>query len=751
MSQAFQYFGKNVLKTETSSCSICCLRNLHNEVTHQCLDCGDVLCDVCQKGHCASRITHDHRVVPIEDVRSGKFVVAEAQAALPCSNTTHKGATCTYFCQTCGKLMCELCLLFEHKGHEILPLQEAARQCGKQLEEQSVKLETYLTEITSVLEMNSSRRESIIASREDTLKILREKTQAIVGLIHEQEQKAVDKVTRLCESQLLLVSTMNYKLDQITKLCPKVLSLTHSVLEAREDLHLLLLCNDLEKCFKESQQLQDSMLAFENKWKIPRFNVKCDFPNSSVIGIKQSFVSPHLVQEESKERVILSDDANGGQITSAHPGGKQSVKSCNAEDTSTQKQARPTRPQGKVGANKQHLPTKDQMVICSNGILTDTVHSNDTEGMSGYSTHDDTSLEESEDGFQLTKSVVIVGKGGTQLTNSLPGSQTTVRSKESGSGIGSRLEKYEELTSQGYSVLAANPVLVEKRSPQDGHNAQSDNPDNSRSPGQRNVRALQLQKTNHYHLRVVNDKTDPEIKGLAVASGNTTIADNGNKKIRLIDKKGHSANMTKNILKDNIPAHALVHLGHVVVYICGSCIYIADKSLRTQLVIQLKIDKSACRGLILCKYTDTSFMVGNLPENLVRVYSINGQLMSTRRAPVPGPITAMSLTNDEDILFSCPGAVSQIQKYGNVTQVFRPPNISDWFPEGTCMDRWNNLYVANSRQNQIHVFGQGGEQLCIHSTLSDNLESPRCLAISLDRLIVSGDHPHLFVYTILEV
>ncbi|XP_067662723.1 uncharacterized protein [Haliotis asinina] len=732
MREAFQCYRKKILKRQTSSCSICSLRNLHSEATHECLDCGDVLCDVCQKGHCASRITHDHRVVPIEDVRSGKFVVAEAQVVLPCSNTTHKGATYAHFCHTCGKLMCELCLLLEHTGHEILPLQEAARQCGQQLQEQSVKLQTYLTEITSVLEVSNSRHDSIIASRGATLKILQEKTQAVVALIHKQEQEAIEKVTRLCENQLLLVSTMDHKLDLITKLCPKVLSLTYSVLEAKEDLHLLLLCNDLEKCFKESQQLQDSVLMFENKWKIPKFNVKCDFPNTSVIGIKQSFVSPHLMQEESKESVVMSDDANGSQITSVHPGGKQLVRSSTAEDTSTQT----NRPHGKIKGNKH---TKDQMDVCSNGILTtDTVLSNDAEGTSGYSTHDHTSFQESENEIQLTKSQVIVSKEGKQLLNSLLGCQTTVSSKE--------------LTSEGYGVLMTNPVQAVKGSPHGGQYVQSAVPQNTRrSPGQSNARYLQLQNTNLYHLRVVNDTRDPEIKGLAVASGNTTIADNGNKKIRLIDKKGHSANMTKNVLKDYIPAHALAHLGHVVVYICGSCIYIADKSLRTQKTVLLDLDKSACPGLILCKYTDTSFMVGNLPENLVRVYSIYGQLMSMRRSPVPGPITAMSLTNDEHILFSCPGAVSQIQKYGNIVQVFKPPGIPDWFPEGTCMDMKNNLYVANSRQNQIHVFGTRGEQLYVHSTLSDNLVSPRCLAMSLNRLIVSGDHPHLFVYTALEV
>ncbi|XP_046338563.2 uncharacterized protein LOC124119931 [Haliotis rufescens] len=755
ISRVFGLLGNGLPKTETSNCSICCLRNQLNEATHQCLDCADVLCDLCQKGHNASRITHAHRVVAIEDVKSGKYVVT-AQTTLPCSNSAHKRANCAYFCQICVSPMCEYCLLFEHKGHQILPLEEASRQCGKQLEERSEKLDTYLAEVTSMLEKSSSRRGNIIASREATLNTLREKTQAMVESLQKQEQEAVEKVTRLCENQLLLVSTMNHKLEQITNLCPKVLSLTHSVLEAREDLQFLLLCKDLEKCFEESEHLQDSIETFAIKWKIPKFKVQCDFPNNSVIGVKQSFVSPQLLQGESKERGVLSgEDSDRRQIISATSGGKHSNSSLKAEENSTLKQAQPTGPQKLKGGNKQHMATKDELEVCSNGILTtDTFLSNDTNWASASSKLDAAeSPEDPEDVFHLAKSLVIVAEEGKMLTNSFPRHPTTVKCKEPGRGIGSRLEEGDVRTSQGRGVPMINPVLRDIGSPLDGQYVQSAVPENTcRTQGRSNgVGSLRLEKTKVYHLRVVNDETDPEIKGLAVALGNTTIADNGNKKIRLIDKKGHSANMSKNVLKDNIPTHALVHLGHMVVYICGACIYIADKSLRAQRVVPLEISKSASQGLILCKYTDTSFMVGNLPENLVRVYNSNGQLTSVRKAPVDGPINAMSLSNEEHVLFSCPGAVFQIQKYGNLSQVFKPPNVPDWYPEGTCVDKRNNLYVANPRQNRIHVFSAGGEQLYLHSTLSDNLVSPRCLAISSNRLFVSGNHPHLFVFTILDV
>ncbi|XP_048245942.1 uncharacterized protein LOC125371646 [Haliotis rufescens] len=271
--------------------------------------------------------------------------------------------------------------------------------------------------------------------------------------------------------------------------------------------------------------------------------------------------------------------------------------------------------------------------------------------------------------------------------------------------------------------------------------------------GSNSIRSVTLKKMNICKLKVTKDTRDPEIKSLGILNDKLVIADNANKKIRAMTTCGTLTDMNhKNTpLTDDLPAHTIACLDDCVVYICGSTIYITDRILKCLRSVMLRTTGS--KHVVLCRHASTQFLVGNLPGNLLLLYNTDGQMITTQQAPVDGPIAAISLSNEDDFLISSlnqPGAVFQVKKNGTLARTFRPPNATEWYPEGTCMDKRNNLYVADPRQNQIHVFNAGGEQLCIHSTLSDDLVSPRCLAISSNRLFVSGNQPHLFVFDIFN-
>ncbi|XP_067662715.1 uncharacterized protein [Haliotis asinina] len=321
-----------LVKSGLMYCSVCCLHSQRNKVTHQCLDCADFLCDECHTGHQSSSATYSHRVVAIEDVNTGKYVV-EAKKNIPCGETNHRGRTYTYFCQSCVIPICELCFLFQHRGHEVLTIDDAVQICSKTLVERSQQLSKCITDSTSTLERFRNLHQDISSIREATVKCIRNKTKKAVDLILEQEQAAVTKLSKACDRQLKLTSTLSSDLKKISSLCPKLLSLTNLVLGPGQDTSVLVLHNDLEKCFNESKLLQDATDVFASKLKTPVFVVRCDIPQSSVISITHSFQNSVVGAGDSKKDESMPHDKSASSVLSTNV-----VSAAKVDDGVTRKQ-----------------------------------------------------------------------------------------------------------------------------------------------------------------------------------------------------------------------------------------------------------------------------------------------------------------------------------------------------------------------------------------------------------------------------
>ncbi|XP_048245229.1 uncharacterized protein LOC124119952 [Haliotis rufescens] len=413
-----------------------------------------MFCVVCQAGHQASSATYSHKVVAIGDVKTGTYVVEAKKRSFPCGDANHRGRAHAYFCQSCVIPICELCLLFQHKGHVILTLDEAAQNCATKLEERSQQLSTYVTEsATPKLKMFRNLERDISSIQETALKSIRNKTQTAVDLVLKQEQEAVKKLSKLCDRQLKLTSTLNTDLEQMSNLCPKLLSLTNLVLRLGQDVAVLILHNDLESCFKESKQLQDATDVFASKLKVPVFDVRCDVPPKSVISITHSFQNAVVGDENIKKDETIPCGESRSSVSSTYPG-----STAKSGDGLTRKQAEgmkdvsfstSLRPKTLIAKSNPHL--SDTVSKCLAGetvsgipfaivaprvkfepsktgfIITDVLCSNENlvaegsaeDGTSSvYMRNDsDTCQQEDYSGFKLTESLMIVGEAGKALSS----------------------------------------------------------------------------------------------------------------------------------------------------------------------------------------------------------------------------------------------------------------------------------------------------------------------------------------------
>ena len=90
------------------TCELC----TENEVTHHCLNCSQNICQGCMNIHRRSKVSADHTVGTLEDVRKGKVTLPEVQKEYTCN--THKGEINRFYCETCHVLICHVCTVVNH-------------------------------------------------------------------------------------------------------------------------------------------------------------------------------------------------------------------------------------------------------------------------------------------------------------------------------------------------------------------------------------------------------------------------------------------------------------------------------------------------------------------------------------------------------------------------------------------------------------------------------------------------------------
>ncbi|XP_071806799.1 tripartite motif-containing protein 2-like [Asterias amurensis] len=91
------------------TCELC----TEKEVTHHCLNCSQNICQGCMNIHRRIKVSADHTVGTLKDIRGGKVTLPpEVQKEYTCN--THKGEINRFYCETCHILICHVCTVVNH-------------------------------------------------------------------------------------------------------------------------------------------------------------------------------------------------------------------------------------------------------------------------------------------------------------------------------------------------------------------------------------------------------------------------------------------------------------------------------------------------------------------------------------------------------------------------------------------------------------------------------------------------------------
>ena len=103
-----------------------------NDATSYCLDCQDYLCEFCSKVHKTMKVTKDHQLISIEEMKDENQIksITKSNPQIYCQ--THQQKELDLLCEDCKLTICSLCV-DKHRAHTISSLSSTIVGNEKQL------------------------------------------------------------------------------------------------------------------------------------------------------------------------------------------------------------------------------------------------------------------------------------------------------------------------------------------------------------------------------------------------------------------------------------------------------------------------------------------------------------------------------------------------------------------------------------------------------------------------------------------
>ena len=188
--------------------------NCHKEHANRyCKECSKFLCQTCIDRHNGWADFSSHEILGVEDVAStaSKLVPLKEQPTMECSS---HGKPLEVYCDTCDKLICQLCTTAKaHRNHEYEPLTDAfprhQQQIVDSLGQVTIKLAAITTALQAVETLEGGFLEQVGAVRREIGAIV----QQLMQLLQESERQLMRELDQITDAYIEKISGCKKEAD----------------------------------------------------------------------------------------------------------------------------------------------------------------------------------------------------------------------------------------------------------------------------------------------------------------------------------------------------------------------------------------------------------------------------------------------------------------------------------------------------------------------------------------------------------
>ena len=187
--------------------------NCHKEQANRyCKQCSVLLCQTCIDKHNGWAAFNSHQILGVEDVATtaSKLVPLKEQPTMECSS---HGEPMKVYCDTCDKLICQLCTVKHHRDHECDAITDAfprhQQQIADSLEQVKKKLAAITTAVQAVETQKGGFLEQVGAVRREIEATVRQ----LMQLLQESERQLMRELDQVTDAYIEKISARKKEAD----------------------------------------------------------------------------------------------------------------------------------------------------------------------------------------------------------------------------------------------------------------------------------------------------------------------------------------------------------------------------------------------------------------------------------------------------------------------------------------------------------------------------------------------------------
>ena len=223
---------------------------------HYCFDCARFMCSDCLTAHELMRVAFEgHKVMPVKDFQAQDYEALLKRQPF-CSKKYHEREITRFFCLQCQSCVCHLCIVTEHRNHEVNLLDEAAdNEKGNIMADAALSREREkdLADIIRQFEETASKLEN---NAEIAKLGVTQAAEQMIAKIREREREAIASIETTRVTRLDRINSAKDEVESLTKQNKKVADFAETMVQRSSSWNIMQNKTTLKERFEELRGIQ---------------------------------------------------------------------------------------------------------------------------------------------------------------------------------------------------------------------------------------------------------------------------------------------------------------------------------------------------------------------------------------------------------------------------------------------------------------------------------------------------------------
>ncbi|KAL9958790.1 hypothetical protein ACROYT_G035851, partial [Oculina patagonica] len=190
-----------------------CRRN--NSQMYYCFDCGRFMCRDCNNAHDMLKDSFEgHKVTPVKEFKAEDYEALLMRQPF-CSHQFHEKEITRFFCFSCQACVCQICIVTDHRNHEIILLDKAAHDEKPNI---MSRAETIKEKISELGEVIRQFEETISELKRNVATAKRGVSQAAEQMIAEIQEREREAIVSLETTRVTRLERINSAMEEAQSL-----------------------------------------------------------------------------------------------------------------------------------------------------------------------------------------------------------------------------------------------------------------------------------------------------------------------------------------------------------------------------------------------------------------------------------------------------------------------------------------------------------------------------------------------------